>query len=105
MYFFRNESVINIMINTPEPLFVECVGTDDERHTEEYIAELIFNVLRKYDPQKFLLVVADNASAMQKAGKIVKELYPHITMIGCTSHTLHLLIKDVIQAYPTVCKI
>ena len=85
------------MINTPEPLFVESVGTDDERHTGEYIAELIFDVLRKYDPQKFLLVVADNASAMQKAGKIVKELYPHITMIGCTSHTLHLLIKDVID--------
>ena len=39
MYFFRNESVINIMIDTPESLFVESVGTEDERHTGEYIAE------------------------------------------------------------------
>ena len=54
-------------------------------------------MLRKYDPQNILLVVADNASALQKAGKIVKELCPHITMIACTSHTLYLLIKDVVD--------
>ena len=27
------------MINTPESLFVGSVGTDDERHTGEYIAQ------------------------------------------------------------------
>lgn len=45
-------------------------------------------------PQKFFLLVTDNASNMKAAWEIVSTKYPHISCVGCAAHGLNLLLKD-----------
>ncbi|KAJ8926785.1 hypothetical protein NQ314_020814 [Rhamnusium bicolor] len=67
----RNESVINFIITTPDPLFVKTVLTKTERHTGDYLESIITDVLEAYGPEKFMAIVTDNASNMKKRYKTV----------------------------------
>ncbi|XP_063217395.1 uncharacterized protein LOC134528077 [Bacillus rossius redtenbacheri] len=93
----RNESILNFIINTPQPVFVDSINTKDNCHTGEYIAGEMKTILMKYDPRKFLVVIGDNASNMKKAGELVENEFPHIVSIGCIAHTLHLLCNDIVK--------
>ncbi|KAF9405654.1 hypothetical protein HW555_013702 [Spodoptera exigua] len=42
-------------------------------------------------------MIGDNASNMQKAFRLVKDVYPHITTLGCVAHTLNLLCKNIVK--------
>lgn len=42
-------------------------------------------------------LVTNNATAMEKAKKIVVEKYSHISVYSCISHTLNLFIGDIIK--------
>lgn len=97
----RNESIINFVISKPEPFFVDFKMTKTERHKAEYLAEIIGSVIEKYGPDKFLVVIADNAANMKAALTLLKEKYPHIVPLGCIAHLLHLLCGDILGC-PTV---
>lgn len=73
----RNEGIINFIVTTPEPVFVKCVETATNKHTSQYIKELLEDVLKTYNPQKFVCIITDNASNMRKAAKELEEIYPH----------------------------
>lgn len=92
----RNESIINIVISKPEPLFVEFISTKEKRHNAPYLADLIIKTIEKYGPEKFLVVIGDNAANMQSALNIVKEKFPKIIPLGCLAHLLHLLCGDIL---------
>lgn len=92
----RNESIINFVISKPEPYFVDFKMTKSERHNADYLAELIGSVITNYGPEKFLVVIADNAANMKAALSLVKEKYPHIVPLGCIAHLLHLLCSDIL---------
>ncbi|CAH1967940.1 unnamed protein product [Acanthoscelides obtectus] len=91
----RNESIINFIITTPTPIFFKTFTTDTNRHTAEYMAEKIEEVLTEIGPEKFSALVTDNASAMVKARNNIHEKYKHISVYGCVAHTLNLLIGDI----------
>lgn len=91
----RNES-INFVVSKPEPYFVDFKMTQAERHNAEYLAEIIGNILKKYDPSKFLVVIADNAANMKAPLTLLKAKYPHIVPVGCITHLLHLLCSDIL---------
>ena len=42
-------------------------------------------------------VITDDASAMKKAWRILKNDYPTLITLPCPAHTLHLVIKDVLR--------
>lgn len=92
----RNEPVINFVVCKPEPVFVDFVITNENKHNATYLAELISNVVEKHGHEKFFVVIADNASNMRAALKIVKEKYPSIVPLGCLAHLLHLLCADIL---------
>lgn len=92
----RNESIINFVISKPEPLFVDFKMTKTERHNAKYLAEIIGSVIEKYGPDKFFVVIADNAQNMKAALTLLKEKYPHIVPLGCIAHLLHLLCGDIL---------
>lgn len=93
----RNEPIINFVITTPEPLFHSFLSTKENRHTGEYMAEQIDNLISKYNPEKFFVVIGDNAANMQKAFALIHAKYPHIITLGCMAHTLHLLCNDILN--------
>lgn len=93
----RNESILNIIITTPKPVFVKFINTKCNRHTSEYISNLLIETIEQYSPTKFLTVVTDNAANMIKAGNLIVEKFPHITAFGCFAHTLHLLMGDILK--------
>jgi hypothetical protein len=91
------DGVINFVISTPEPVFYKAVEPGEERETAVYISSQIINVISKIGSAKFLTVVTDNASNMKAAWAIVEKEYPHITAVGCASHSLNLLLNDIMK--------
>lgn len=91
----RNESIVNFVVTTPEPLFYKSMSTETNRHTGKYMAEVMRSVLDEIGPDRFLGVVTDNASNMKKAWEELKKLYPHLSCYGCIAHGLQLLLTDI----------
>lgn len=75
--------------------FFLTLTTDTNRHTAEYMAEKIEEILIEIGPENFSALVTDNASAMVKARNIIHEKNKHISVYGCIAHTLNLLIGDI----------
>lgn len=80
----RQEGIINFVITTPEPFFIDFVDTGGKRHTAEYLADQIITVINKYDPKKCIAFVSDNGSNIVKASKIVKNKFKYVNV--CLSH-------------------
>lgn len=57
---------------------------------------MVIKTIEKYGPDKFLVLIGDNARNMQSALSIVKERFPHIIQLGCLAHLLHLLCGDIL---------
>ncbi|KAJ8945729.1 hypothetical protein NQ314_009092 [Rhamnusium bicolor] len=94
----RNEGIINFMITSPSPLFIKSVETRTEKHTSEYIASPLEEILLEYDVKKFLVLITNNAPNMRKATKMLETKYPHLVSFGCFAHTLHLLCQDILKS-------
>jgi hypothetical protein len=86
---------VNFVVTTPEPFFFKTLGTKTERHTAEYMATKMEDVMTEVGIEKFGGVVTDNASVMVNATSILKEKYSHIAVYTCAAHTLHLIIGDI----------
>lgn len=101
IFYCRNEPVINIIVTTPEPVVFKSISTTTDRHTAEYIAREISNVIDEIGKNRCLGVVSDNAAAMKKAWKILEndERYKNlpIAYYSCVCHTLNLLIHDILK--------
>ncbi|XP_063384249.1 uncharacterized protein LOC134670357 [Cydia fagiglandana] len=93
----RNAGIINFIISKPEPVFVKSLDTTTHRHTGEYLADEIMTIMTEYGPNKFVVLVGDNAKNIQKAFRIVKTVHPHIININCSAHTLNLLCQDILE--------
>ncbi|KAL1268259.1 hypothetical protein QQF64_033622 [Cirrhinus molitorella] len=92
----REQGIINYIVTTPQTVFYKSKETKDNRHTGSYIADELKAVINDLGPEKVFALVTDNAANMNVAWAHVEETYPHITTIGCASHALNLLLKDII---------
>jgi hypothetical protein len=61
----------------------------------------LIRIIEKYPNTSFSGVVTDNTSANKNAWSQLKTKYPDLFFQGCTSHGLHLLVKDVFAATKT----
>ncbi|KAF2893939.1 hypothetical protein ILUMI_12228 [Ignelater luminosus] len=68
----RNEYILNYTVLTPKPYFIKSVTSETNRHTAEYLCDLMIHVLEKYGPDKFLVIITDNAANEKKLHYILK---------------------------------
>lgn len=93
----RNESIVNFVVTTPNPIFFKSISTGTDRHTGEKMAEEIINVIEEIGQTKVFGIVTDNAKNMKKAWQLITDKYPLITAYGCVAHGLNLLVNDIMN--------
>ncbi|KAL0153896.1 hypothetical protein M9458_050817 [Cirrhinus mrigala] len=87
------QGIINYSVTTPHPVLYKSTDTKDHRHTGPTLPMKV--VINDLGPQKVFALVTDDAANMKVAWAHVEETFPHITTIGCASHALNLLLKDI----------
>ncbi|GBB86930.1 hypothetical protein RclHR1_13390002 [Rhizophagus clarus] len=87
----------NYLITTPRPVFFSAHQTGEIRQTEENIAANIDKVISQIDHSKLSAIITDNASSMKKAWKLLAIKYPKVVFLGCVTHSLNLLIGDIMK--------
>lgn len=93
----RNESIINFIVNTPDPVFVKSVSSGAERHTSDYLYEEIKGVLEEFDKDEFFSIIGDNAANLQGAFQKISDDYLHIIALRCMAHVLNVLCLDILK--------
>jgi hypothetical protein len=93
----RNESVINFVLTTPKPVFYKTLASKEEKHTGEYMASQMEEILLEIGPEKFYAIITDNAASMIKARNILHKKYPKIAVYSCAAHTINLFVQDVLK--------
>ncbi|CAH1106011.1 unnamed protein product [Psylliodes chrysocephalus] len=83
----RNESIVNFVITKPEPRFFDFIITKTNRHNAEYLSNQMHNVLEKYGPEKFLVIIGDKAANMRGAFRLLTEKFNNIVPLGYCSPT------------------
>ena len=111
----RNEHVVNYMVCTPTPFFVESKVTQTERQTSANMGKDIVRIATNIPASRHRVnaIVTDNASAATGAAKeaaheIIKTwgLSPeqlkttNVWVIGCAAHMQQLLLLDIFKAEP-----
>jgi len=96
----NSEPIINYCgVTSDHTFFLECVYTQTQSHSKEFIADNISRVIEK-DPQlrdKIVGCCTDNTNTNKAAWKIPESKYPEKFFYGCVCHVLHLLVKDIIS--------
>lgn len=91
----RKESIMNILLFTPEPIFLKSIECKSESHTGEYIAKQLEEVILEKGKEKFIGIPTDNASNMKNAGQRVELKFDWLTWYGCLMHFFNLLLTDL----------
>jgi len=84
----HQQSIINFMITTPQPIFWKAIETKENSHTGEYIAEQFDIVIKEIGVSKIAAIITDNASNMKKAHSILQKDYPNIIFLGNNFHLI-----------------
>ena len=93
----NRESVQNFVICTPKPFFFDATFSGKESHTAEWVVNQITQQMDIIGIQKFSAVITDTASVMKAAWKIIEGKYSNIVCLGCNSHIINLLIRDILK--------
>jgi Protein of unknown function (DUF 659) len=80
--------------------FLESVSTGGQAHSGDWIAGDISRVLTCFDKTPFVGAFTENTKG-NKAWVIRREKYPTMFFQSCTSHGLHLIVKDIFAATKT----
>ena len=98
-----SQPIVNYMaIATKHSFFIESVSTGDQRYNAEWIANDISCVIDGFTCD-VAGAITDNTSANKSAWKILEAMYPDKFFHGCVSHTLHLLLKDIMGSNKQWC--
>ncbi|CAG4982713.1 unnamed protein product [Colias eurytheme] len=91
------KGVINFMIATPKPIFYNAIYCETQKETGQFLSEQMIKIIEEVGPAKFVAVITDNAANMKAAWAIVTAKFPHIACVGCVSHALNLIYKDIFK--------
>lgn len=81
--------------------YLEGVQTGQQGHDNEPISHDIDCALTTYKHTTLAGTVTDNSSTNKKKWELLKQRYSSRFFQGCTSHDLHLLVKDKFCASKT----
>lgn len=93
----KGDGIVNFVVGTPKPLFLNSVEPGKDKENADYLFKQFDDVIQKVGAFKVLLIVTDNARALRNAWKLIQGKYPHIYVVGCGSHCLNLLNKDIFK--------
>ncbi|OWY93289.1 hypothetical protein PHMEG_00037370 [Phytophthora megakarya] len=107
----RREQVINFVLTSPEmdPILWSTRTTGEASKTGEFIENIIPEEIKDIESAigvvgKVCGLTTDNAANMVKAWKLLEKERPNFYCSSCVSHTLNLLLKNVL-AIPFLQKI
>jgi hypothetical protein len=99
LIIIKKKTIITFILTTPAPVVIKTNNTATHRHTGEYMAQVMAEVIEENGAEKFLGIVTDNAKNMTKAWEILQmkfKEYP-IAYYGCIAHILNLIVNDVLK--------
>ncbi len=98
----NNDAIINYMAASPEfAMFLESVSTGQQGHDHKFIVDNIKRIIREHPSTIFVGAVTNNTSTNKKAWGLLLITFPSRYFQGCSSHGLHLFVKDVFAATKT----
>jgi Protein of unknown function (DUF 659) len=98
----KNDLTVNYMVGSLEcSFFLESVMTGQQQHNHKYISEDIACIIQKYESTEFAGAVTDNTSTNKKAWILLHHMFPSCYFQGCSSHGIHLFVKDIFAATKT----
>ena len=71
-----------------------------DKKNATWIANLLFNGIKKVGSKRVVQICMDNASVNRAATVEVNRKYPHIICTNCSAHCLNMLIKDICTLRP-----
>jgi hypothetical protein len=84
------------MINTVNgPVFDRSEDVSGATKNADRLADVMRFTIEDIGPDNVVLVVSDNAANAKAAGKSLEDEFPHIMWVGCITHSLNLLLKDI----------
>lgn len=93
----NGKGTVNFIITTPKPFFYKCVYPGTNRETSTYLFTQLKAVIDEIGPSKFVATVTDNTNSMKALWRMIELEYAHVFAVGCASHTLNLLLKDIMK--------
>jgi Protein of unknown function (DUF 659). len=66
----------------PRPSFLKSIATGKDRHTGEYIADGLIEVISEIGPQNIIAVTTDNARNMKSSWQDIQQQYPEILCLA-----------------------
>ena len=92
----QKRHVLNVILATPEPVFMKNVETKEASVTGEYQADLFSAIIRENDGmERVPAVCTDNASVMRKCWRLLRERFHGLFTYGCAPHGFQLHAGDI----------
>ena len=92
----QKRHVLNLILATPEPLFIGNVETGEDSVTGEYQAELFgATILANGGMTKVPAVCTDNASVMRKCWRLLRGKFHGLFTYGCAPHGFQLHAQNI----------
>ena len=92
----QKKHVLNLLLATPEPLFLRNIDTKEDSVTGEYQFQIFAETIDAYGGMgKVPAVVTDNAKTMRKTWSLLRARYHGLFTYGCAPHGLQLHAQDL----------
>eukprot|EP00966_Prymnesium_polylepis_P062520 1450841-Prymnesium_polylepis.3 len=92
----QKRHVLNLILATPEPIFMGNVETGEDSVTGEYQAELFgATIMANGGMAKVPAVCTDNASVMRKCWRLLRKKFHGLFTYGCAPHGFQLHAQDI----------
>jgi hypothetical protein len=83
------------MINTVNGVLDRSEDVSGATKNADRLADVMRFTIEDIGPDNMVLVVLDNAANAKAAGKSLEDDFSHIMWVGCITHSLNLLLKDI----------
>ncbi|XP_041980965.1 uncharacterized protein LOC121734420 [Aricia agestis] len=93
----NGKGTVKFIVTTPKPFFYKSVYPGSNRENAVYLFTQMKALIDEIGPSKFVAVVTDNTITMKATWRMVEAEYEHIFAVGCASHTLNLLLRDIVK--------
>ena len=90
-----NNSMCNVIIFTPDSLYVENKVSGEARHSAENTAEFFSHRIGLLGARSVVAIVTDTENKMQAMCALLQKIYPWMLAIPCAAHCLDLLFGDM----------
>jgi hypothetical protein len=92
----RRRHMLNVVVTTPTPIFLECIYTEEAKVDAQYQAAALVESLARHNvtPHAFC---TDHASVMKKTWRLLEARFPHLLTYGCGAHAFQSLGKTISQ--------